>query len=75
MDKNTDNNTKNCEEGDGLDILASHERLYHPDNFEMLQAISTLDRSGDNKQSNKIFTKSVCVYYFISTKVSRFFDK
>ena len=27
----------------------------------MLQAISTLDRSRDNKQSPKIFTQSVCL--------------
>ena len=61
MDKNSENDTKNFEDCDGLDILASHEGLYHPDNFERLQAISTLDRSRDNKQSNKIFTQSVCL--------------
>ena len=29
MDKNSENDTKNFEDGDGFDILASHERLYH----------------------------------------------
>jgi len=62
MDNNLENDTKNFEDGDGLDILASHERLYHPDNSEMLQAISTIDRSRDNKQSNKLFTQSLCLY-------------
>jgi len=57
LDKNTDNDTKNFEECDGLDILASYERLYPPDNFETLQDIPTPYRSGDNAQNDKNFTK------------------
>ena len=53
MDKNTENDTKNFEECDGLDILASYERLYPPDNFETLQDIPTPYRSGDNAQNDK----------------------
>ena len=59
--QNSKSNLENFEDGYGLDILASHERLYHHDNSEMLQAISTINRSRDNKQSNKLFTQSLCL--------------
>ena len=63
MDKNSENDTKNFEGGDGIDILASCERLYNYDNFKGLQMISTPNRSGDNKQTYKFFEKTRCVYY------------
>ena len=73
MDKNTDNDTKNFEECDGLDILASYERLYPPDNFETLQDIPTPYRSGDNAQNDKKFTKWHSIRMLIQCNFASYF--